>query len=59
MQEESDPQRLRSMYSDAVKESTVLKRSAIVNQLYGGWKLAVEVQDTEKRPHLNLERADS
>ncbi|KAF8902594.1 hypothetical protein CPB84DRAFT_1639590, partial [Gymnopilus junonius] len=44
MQNESDPDRLRSMYSEAVKESAALKRSSIVNQLYGGWKLAVEVQ---------------
>jgi LYR motif-containing protein 4 len=32
------------MYSDALKESTVLTRSAAVNQLYGGWKLAVELE---------------
>lgn len=30
------------MYSDAMKDLVVLRRSAIVNQLYGGWKLAVE-----------------
>ncbi|KDR77218.1 hypothetical protein GALMADRAFT_95935 [Galerina marginata CBS 339.88] len=59
IQNESDPERVRSLYSEAVKESTVLHRSAIVNQLYGGWKLAVEVQDAEKRPDLTLERSDS
>jgi hypothetical protein len=30
------------MYSDALAELSVLRRSAVVNQLYGGWKLAVE-----------------
>jgi len=44
MQEEQDPAKLSSMFSDAVKELAVLRRSAIVNQLYGGWKLAVEDQ---------------
>ncbi|VDB83165.1 unnamed protein product [Peniophora sp. CBMAI 1063] len=43
-QEESDPERLKAMYSDAKKDLQVLKRSAIVNRLYGGWKLAVEDQ---------------
>jgi hypothetical protein len=33
------------MYSDALSELSVLRRSAIVNQLYGGWKLAVEDQN--------------
>ena len=41
-QNEQDPQKVQSMYSDAVAELSVLRRSAIVNQLYGGWKLAVE-----------------
>ncbi|KAF9453548.1 hypothetical protein P691DRAFT_780469 [Macrolepiota fuliginosa MF-IS2] len=44
IQAEEDPEKLRTMYSDAVKELSVLRRSAIVNQLYGGWKLAVEVE---------------
>ncbi|KAH7922130.1 hypothetical protein BV22DRAFT_1071020 [Leucogyrophana mollusca] len=44
MQAEEDQAKLSSMYSDAVKELAVLRRSAIVNQLYGGWKLAVEDQ---------------
>ena len=30
------------MYEDAVRELAGLRRSAIVNQLYGGWRLAVE-----------------
>jgi len=30
------------LYSKAAKELTSLKQSAIVNQLYGGWTLAVE-----------------
>jgi len=31
-----------SFYADNVKELAVLRRGAIVNQLYGGWRLAVE-----------------
>ncbi|KAG6854210.1 hypothetical protein C0991_009523 [Blastosporella zonata] len=49
IQAESDPTRVRAMYGDAVKELTVLRRSAIVNQLYGGWKLAVETQERGAR----------
>lgn len=52
-QNETDPHKLRDMYAEAVKESTVLRRSAIVNQLYGGWKLAIEV---EKEPEEAFER---
>jgi hypothetical protein len=37
------------MYSDAAAELSVLRRSAIVNQLYGGWKLVVE-EKTEREP---------
>jgi len=48
MQQERDPQKLRMMYSDAVNELAVLRRSAIVNQLYGGWRLAVEGQREER-----------
>lgn len=44
------------MYSDAVKDLTVVRRGAIVNQIYGGWKLAVEV---EKKPESLLERSDN
>lgn len=32
------------MYQDAVKDLAVLRRSAVVNQLYGGWKLVVEAK---------------
>ncbi|KAF8966960.1 hypothetical protein BDZ97DRAFT_1806104 [Flammula alnicola] len=59
IQNESDAEKVRSLYAEAVKESTVLRRSAVVNQLYGGWKLAVEVTDVEKRPESILERSDS
>lgn len=41
-QAETDAARVGAMYGDAVRELGVLRRSAIVNQLYGGWKLAVE-----------------
>jgi len=41
-QAEQDPSRVQSMYQEAVKDLAALRRSAIVNQLYGGWRLAVE-----------------
>ena len=31
-------------YNEGVKELEVLRRCAIVNQVYGGWRLAVEEQ---------------
>ena len=43
-QSESDPAKLAAFYADRSKELAVLKRSAIVNQLYGGWRLVVEDQ---------------
>jgi len=30
-----------------------------VNQLYGGWKLAVEVKEEEKKSDMIMERSDS
>lgn len=45
------------MYSEAVRDLAVLRRSAIVNQLYGGWKLAVE--QTPKNPDDLLTRGDT
>ncbi|KAF9027496.1 hypothetical protein BDZ89DRAFT_1015561 [Hymenopellis radicata] len=54
IQSESDPSRVSSMYSEAVRDLAVLRRSAIVNQLYGGWKLAVE-----KNPDDLLTRGDT
>ena len=47
------------MHSEAVKELNVLRRSAIVNQLYGGWTLAVENQERESRPKDITTRSDS
>ncbi|KZP30787.1 hypothetical protein FIBSPDRAFT_907929 [Athelia psychrophila] len=47
METEKDTLKLSTMYNDAVKEHAVLKRSAIVNQLYGGWRLAVETEGQE------------
>lgn len=44
------------MYDEAVKDLAVVRRSAIVNQLYGGWRLAVEV---EKKPEEVKERGDT
>jgi hypothetical protein len=41
-QTETNPEKLSAFYNETVKELAVLRRSAIVNQLYGGWKLVVE-----------------
>ncbi|KAH9984151.1 hypothetical protein BJV77DRAFT_953353 [Russula vinacea] len=53
MQNEKDPARVAALYNESVKELTALKRGAIVNQLYGGWTLAVEKQK------LQRERSDN
>ncbi|KAG6380333.1 hypothetical protein JVT61DRAFT_8443 [Boletus reticuloceps] len=45
IQAEKDPVKLTLAYNEAAKELKVLRRSAIVNQLYGGWRLAVEEQN--------------
>ncbi|KAJ6591134.1 hypothetical protein DFH09DRAFT_1026163 [Mycena vulgaris] len=56
LQKESDAAKIKSMYSDAVAELAVLRRSAAVNQMYGGWRLAVE---NVKRPEATAERGDN
>ncbi|KAH9059587.1 hypothetical protein EDB87DRAFT_1684658 [Lactarius vividus] len=53
IQGEKDPARVSALYSEASRDLTSLKRSAIVNQLYGGWTLAVEKQK------LQRERSDN
>ena len=35
------------MYEEAKRELAVLRRSAIVNQIYGGWRLSVEAQQVQ------------
>lgn len=52
-QNERDPERVAALYREGVKELAALKRGAIVNQLYGGWTLAVEEQVQQR------ERSDS
>jgi len=42
IQNESDPAKLSEFYNNTVKELAILRRSSIVNQLYGGMKLVVE-----------------
>ncbi|KAN0094545.1 hypothetical protein V8E55_002832 [Tylopilus felleus] len=42
MQAEKNPAKISVTYNEAVKELQVLRRSAAVNQLYGGRRLAVE-----------------
>jgi len=45
MQAEKDPAKQSLAFNEAVKELEVLRRSAIVNQIYGGRRLAVEQQN--------------
>ncbi|KAF8480282.1 hypothetical protein DFH94DRAFT_838924 [Russula ochroleuca] len=53
MQNEKDPARVAALYNESVKELTALKRGAIVNQLYGGWTLAVEKQKLQRESSNN------
>ncbi|OBZ76175.1 Protein ISD11 [Grifola frondosa] len=48
IQNETDPAKLSAFYDEKTKELAALKRSAIVNQLYGGWRLVVEDQKPSK-----------
>ncbi|KAI9567679.1 hypothetical protein HD554DRAFT_2023389 [Boletus coccyginus] len=48
MQAEKDPAKLSVAYNEAIKELEVLRRSAVVNQVYGGWRLAVEQQNDDR-----------
>lgn len=59
LQAETDANKVRNLYSDATKELSVLRRSAIVNQLYGGWKLAVEDQSRGNQPEDIKTRSDN
>lgn len=56
-QNESDPSKIQALYKEAVDDLAVLKRSALVNQVYGGWKLAIERQPED--PAVARERSDS
>ncbi|KIM54077.1 hypothetical protein SCLCIDRAFT_1222296 [Scleroderma citrinum Foug A] len=44
IQAEQDPVKVSRAYNEAVNELGVLRRSAIINQIYGGRRLAVEGQ---------------
>ncbi|KAF4579504.1 hypothetical protein EYR36_001317 [Pleurotus pulmonarius] len=57
IQNESDPSKIQALYKEAVADLAVLKRSALVNQVYGGWKLAIERQSDD--PSVARERSDS
>jgi len=53
IQTESDSAKLSSFYQTAVEDLAVLKRSAIVNSVYGGWKLVVEKDKIERIRGVN------
>ncbi|PAV17805.1 complex 1 (lyr family) [Pyrrhoderma noxium] len=42
IQAKKNPERVETLYASAVQEHAVLQRSAIINRLYGGWRLVVE-----------------
>ena len=52
-QNEPDPAKLSSFYQTAVEDLAVLKRSAIVNSVYGGRKLVVEKDKIERTRGVN------
>jgi len=53
LQNESDPTKLSSFYHTALEDLAVLKRSAIVNSVYGGRKLVVEKDKIERIRGVN------
>ena len=55
-QDEKDPAKISAFYNERAKELAIMKRSAIVNQLYGGWKLVVESEQPKEEA---MERSDS
>lgn len=58
IQNENDPTKLKEFYEDAKKELDVLKRAALINQMYGGRKLVVETGETMPAPET-MERSDN
>ncbi|EKM57092.1 uncharacterized protein PHACADRAFT_254647 [Phanerochaete carnosa HHB-10118-sp] len=58
IQDETDSAKISAFYNERVKELQVLKRSAIVNQLYGGWRLVIE-KDLPKGSQEVMTRSDS
>ncbi|KAF8741055.1 hypothetical protein AX14_005958 [Amanita brunnescens Koide BX004] len=58
MQAETDKEKVRSMYEEAKQELAVLRRSVIVNRMYGGWRLSVEAQ-AEHDPDAVKVRGDN
>ncbi|KZV95996.1 hypothetical protein EXIGLDRAFT_765688 [Exidia glandulosa HHB12029] len=57
LQNESDAERIKAFYDNGLRELEVLRRSAIVNSLYGGRRLVVERSDAEEK--IELERGDN
>ncbi|KAI0733262.1 hypothetical protein C8Q72DRAFT_967007 [Fomitopsis betulina] len=48
IENETDPAKLSTFYTEKTKELAALKRGAIVNQLYGGSQLVVEQQGEQR-----------
>ncbi|KAF9261379.1 hypothetical protein L218DRAFT_930847 [Marasmius fiardii PR-910] len=59
MQAETNPDKVKNLYQEATAELAVMRRSAIVNQLYGGSRLVVETAESPIEHTQVLERSDS
>lgn len=57
-QTEQDPSKLNAFVEEKKKELEVLKRAAVINQMYGGRKLVVESEGEVEVPP-KLERSDN
>ncbi|KAI0717889.1 hypothetical protein C8T65DRAFT_640285 [Cerioporus squamosus] len=53
IQDETDPAKLAVFHAEKSNELAALKRSAVVNQLYGGWRLVVEDQQPQRERGSN------
>lgn len=54
LQVESDPTKVSHAYEQAVSELMVLRRSAVVNQIYGGLPLCIEEESHVGDRTLNV-----
>ncbi|PVF98718.1 hypothetical protein CPB86DRAFT_774727 [Serendipita vermifera] len=56
---EQDPTKLNNFMEEMKGELEVLKRAAVINQMYGGRKLVVENSEEVPTPEKPLQRSDN
>jgi LYR motif-containing protein 4 len=56
---EQDPTKLNNFMEEMKSELEVLKRAAVINQMYGGRKLVVETNEEAPTPEKPLQRSDN